>query len=71
MLVMFKFIWVAALCSGCLVVATSAFAQQNQNPMGLDYGAFHPAVPPQVTTYYPPAQPTVGHRRHRFHRPMS
>ena len=60
-----------ALASGVLF-ATVAFAQlgPDRNPMGLDYGPFHPQVPPQVTTYYPPEPSAVPHRRHvRSRRP--
>lgn len=67
---MTKILMAAAVACGCLCGgAASAFAQANENPLGLDYGPLHPAVPPQVTTYYPPSQPSVTrHRFHRFHR---
>lgn len=55
----------AVVTSGCLCGATGAFAQANENPMGLDYGSFHPAVPAQVTTYYPPSPAPLVPRRHR------
>ena len=63
-------LFIAALACVSLCGTSGAFAQQNQNPMGLDYGPFHPAVPSQVTTYYPPSEPATAHRRHHARRPM-
>ena len=67
---MARLLVLAAVTAGCLCGTTPAFAQSNENPMGLDYGSFHPAVPPQVTTYYPPSPAPLGPRRHhRLRRP--